>query len=394
MAASAPGKTRVVWLDVLRGLALFGIAQINFPSFAAGNLPTLVLFDGAPDAASRSLFALVEFAIAAKFYPLFAFLFGYGHVIQRRNLNALGILPETILYRRYAALLVLGAIHGTLLFFGDILTLYAICGMILTFSFRARLPFSQLTLMFAVISVLELTLAYAQDGATPVLATLIASHHDELGQLAQGRLADVMVLRANAYVASLLTQLAVFLPQLLMLMCAGALAAERQLFEHALAHRRIFGLMLAIGILAGVPISVALAAIMYTLAQGEHAGVLWNLSDLCADAAFVLTLAVIGALGRCAARAPQPLPRPLIWLASTGQMALTNYLVQSLLMVFIWYSSAPWLSRHHPFALLWTMSLAVCALQVVWSHHRVKSGKQGPFEALWRRYTYAPLRAR
>jgi uncharacterized protein len=373
MAASAPGKTRVVWLDVLRGLALFGIAQINFPSFAAGNLPTLVLFDGAPDAASRSLFALVEFAIAAKFYPLFAFLFGYGHVIQRRNLNALGILPETILYRRYAALLVLGAIHGTLLFFGDILTLYAICGMILTFSFRARLPFSQLTLMFAVISVLELTLAYAQDGATPVLATLIASHHDELGQLAQGRLADVMVLRANAYVASLLTQLAVFLPQLLMLMCAGALAAERQLFEHALAHRRIFGLMLAIG---------------------EHAGVLWNLSDLCADAAFVLTLAVIGALGRCAARAPQPLPRPLIWLASTGQMALTNYLVQSLLMVFIWYSSAPWLSRHHPFALLWTMSLAVCALQVVWSHHRVKSGKQGPFEALWRRYTYAPLRAR
>lgn len=119
-------------LDILRGLALLGIALANFSEFslysflpadAAGALPTAGI--------DRIVRYLQLVFIDGKFYTLFSLLFGIGFSIiidhaEQRGASGLGIF-----YRRMAVLLLIGFLHLMLLWSGDILMLYACLGLLL-----------------------------------------------------------------------------------------------------------------------------------------------------------------------------------------------------------------------------------------------------------------------
>src|SRR4051812_45049782 len=120
----APSK-RIEALDVLRGLALFGVIVIHavfefrvsiFAQFLpeAGNLPAL----------DRVLQGLLAAAIELKAFALFSLLFGAGLAIQFERLA--GHPRRTVLLvRRLAVLLAIGAVHLVLIWNGDILVEYA-----------------------------------------------------------------------------------------------------------------------------------------------------------------------------------------------------------------------------------------------------------------------------
>jgi len=384
---------RILWLDVLRGLALFGIAQVNFAAFASGDLPLAVLFGGTPTHLSAGVYALVEFAVTAKFYPIFAFLFGYGHVLQWQSLKRLGIVPETILYRRYLCLLVIGMLHGTLLFFGDILTIYAICGLVLTFSRKASMSYPRQASLWAVICVMQLTLAYSAGGTAPGLDKSLALHRLEIQQLGDGQLIAVMMSRASDFLSSLVPQIGFFMPLLLVLMSLGQWAADEGVWQRPGQHLRLFKRLLVAGLALGVPLNGVFVWIALKLLTGEHSSVWWTASDLISDVAFALSFAYLGGLGLWAAQARSTTPPRIFYLLScTGRMALTNYLTQSILMGIIWYSSFSWLSGRDGYARLSLVAFLVCGAQMAWSWRRVQSGRAGPAETLWRRFTYAPLR--
>lgn len=383
--------SRIVWLDVLRGFALFGIAQVNFAAFAAGEVPIATLMGGAPSATAQAFYAVIQFAVTAKFYPVFAFLFGYGHFLQRRSLAARGIVAQTILVRRYLMLLAIGVVHGTLFFFGDILTLYAIAGLLLTLTHRTNLTYPRQMLLWAILGTFQLTLVYSVPG-DPALAKMLAVHANELSELAEGQLVSVMSARASLFLSSQVSELAFFLPILLMLMNAGQWAASIGVWERPDLHRRLFGCAFAIGMVIGVPLNLAFAGIALSLLKGEHASGWWSAADLLSDVAFVLSLAWLGLLGLWAGRRGGRISGILMLLSCTGRMALTNYLTQSVVMAVLWYSFWPWLVAHDAYPCLCVIAFVVCLIQMGWSYRRVTSGQAGPAEVLWRRVTYAPLR--
>ncbi len=124
-AGDTPKRSRAV--DALRGFALLGIIVVNAPFFLnpAALTPSLT---GLPDAFA---FWLTNAFFTGKFFLIFSFLFGFGFAatVLRSPERPDEIGPRFT--RRLAGLFVFGLLHATLLFFGDILMLYALLGLIL-----------------------------------------------------------------------------------------------------------------------------------------------------------------------------------------------------------------------------------------------------------------------
>jgi len=130
---------RVETIDLLRGLAVLGILLVNMqwfamPSAAAANPFAL----GQPSRLDLTIWLAIELLAENKFITIFAMLFGAGIVLMAGRLDARGVPAARVHYRRMAWLLVFGVIHAYLLWHGDILVVYAVCGM-LVYPLR-RLP--------------------------------------------------------------------------------------------------------------------------------------------------------------------------------------------------------------------------------------------------------------
>ena len=122
---------RIQFIDVLRGMALFGILAANMRAFFAP-LDTYdnihVLFHSRADVAAQFL---IDFLFQGKFISIFSFLFGMGFAIQLSRAEARGVKFLSFYPRRLLALAIFGIIHGILIWAGDILLTYAITGAIL-----------------------------------------------------------------------------------------------------------------------------------------------------------------------------------------------------------------------------------------------------------------------
>ena len=116
-------KKRYVVLDALRGFAILGIILANFPEFSLWTFSDPSTWTRT-DTVTR---AVQTFFVDGKFYTLFSLLFGVGFSIQIANAGG----KLRTFYRRMAVLLCIGLIHLFFLWSGDILALYAVCGMIL-----------------------------------------------------------------------------------------------------------------------------------------------------------------------------------------------------------------------------------------------------------------------
>src|SRR5262245_2916003 len=128
---------RVAVLDVLRGAALFGIIAANMRGFMgplSGYMDHTLMWT---DPANRAAQALVDVLISGKFITLFSFMFGIGFAIQMDRAEARGLASRVFYLRRLGVLLLFGLIHLVLIWWGDILTAYALMGFLLLL-FRNR----------------------------------------------------------------------------------------------------------------------------------------------------------------------------------------------------------------------------------------------------------------
>lgn len=128
---------RILFIDVLRGMALFGILAANMRAFFApldayGYIQ--VLYHSRSDLIAQWL---VDAFIQGKFVTIFSFLFGMGFAIQMSRAEARGVRFLGFYPRRLLALALFGIIHGILIWGGDILLTYALSGAILLL-FRKR----------------------------------------------------------------------------------------------------------------------------------------------------------------------------------------------------------------------------------------------------------------
>src|ERR1700735_141233 len=136
-AGPVTAAERILYIDILRGMALFGILAANMRGFNApdsvyGNIK--VLFHGRADMIAQGF---IDIFIQGKFVTLFSFLFGLGFAVQLTRAEARGAKFMSFYPRRLAALALFGLIHGLFIWWGDILLTYALAGSLLLL-FRKR----------------------------------------------------------------------------------------------------------------------------------------------------------------------------------------------------------------------------------------------------------------
>jgi uncharacterized protein len=122
---------RLQYLDLLRGFAIFGILVSNLPMFAepifgVNTNHTLI---------SPIIQSIIYFFITGKFFVIFSFVFGYGFTIFINSTEKKGLPIKPFFYRRLLGLLIIGIFHASLFFNGDILVSYAFLGFFL-FQFK------------------------------------------------------------------------------------------------------------------------------------------------------------------------------------------------------------------------------------------------------------------
>ncbi|MBQ9313147.1 MAG: DUF418 domain-containing protein [Bacteroidales bacterium] len=128
-------KQRYISLDAMRGLAIMGICLANYPefslySFLSSSQKQAVFGENVLDNVVRFLQYLF---VDGKFYTIFSILFGLGFSIIINNLENKGANVQKVFLKRMFMLLIIGFLHLKFLWSGDILMLYALMGMILLF---------------------------------------------------------------------------------------------------------------------------------------------------------------------------------------------------------------------------------------------------------------------
>lgn len=140
-AASSPGPVRrgerIDFLDTARGFALLGILFVNIQSFGEP-FGRFIEFRAGPGLLDQVSFAFVKILCEGKFYTLFSTLFGIGLAIQWSRAHEAGRTFRGLGFRRLLFLFMLGLAHGLGLWYGDILMIYSICGLLLLPMLRFR----------------------------------------------------------------------------------------------------------------------------------------------------------------------------------------------------------------------------------------------------------------
>ncbi len=396
-AGPVSGRDRVTELDVLRGIALFGVLTMNFVWIAGYGV-------GITDAQAIALPSDrldyysdwgVRWLIGDKANTVFATLFGLGFYLQlQRGSGKPGF--EARYRKRLGWLLLFGILNAVFLWVGDILHLYAIAGFMLLamrkWSTRALVIFGTIAALYSEKMQEWLVAAFS----LPLPDSDV--YYTDLGIIARQevlRSGDVAMivdywakftwvdwLASGVIVAWLIYALGRF--------ALGAAIGRSGILDNVRAHipvlRRIAWIGIPMGLLFGFVIRL-----VYTESwtpMGESEGLVTLARVLRSPAALVL------AAGYCAGivvAMQRPSGQRLFGVfAPVGQMALTNYLAQGFLYAFMLYGGMLGLGlagRIGSFAILLTC-IAFFAFQTIFSHWWLARFAFGPMEWLWRWLTY------
>lgn len=387
---------RIALVDVLRGLALYGVLVANTLPWYSGRL---FLPEATAAAQTRPsdvvVLALVKVFIDSKAMTLFSFLFGLGFAIQLERSTAAGRNAGTLYARRLGILLLIGMCHVTLISYNDILTSYAVTGFLLLAFRRAS---NRALLLSATISLFLPMGLLLLSNVSPFLARFMPSGPPSNEYRAQmlaslGGHDYLAVIRAHwrqfFYFLSIiaLRSFPWILGRFLLGYVVGRSGVLLELARHRSALRKILGWGLGLGL-----------AVALTEAVGPrfiHAG-------LPVPAKFALTVAgelsVLGVAAAYLSAVALLLERPrarriLLAFSPVGQAALSGYLLQSLLSSLVFYG---WgfglIGRVRP-ALCIPITLAIFALVMLACHLWLRAFRFGPVEWLWRSLTYGRLQS-
>ena len=387
MTAEVGDAHRIAFLDVLRGVALFGILLVNVFSFGAD-------YPAWSGMADQLVWQIKHVVFETKFWMLYSVLFGMGFFLQTQSPGY--TMARSL--RRLGVLMLFGCLHG-LLFEGDILMLYAELGVLLLLLYR--LPTKWL-LSLGLLLMLSFPLGHLLGGdrgddwpagnATEANAWL---EDDRIASpLAVGSFTEVLAYHAAflperfwadwQYPDSGFLVLACFVLGFC-LMRSGWGALER------LTVAQSTGIALA---LWGLGLSLMTIEAYWSATLGyapfERSGAS-PMQVLGGDLVYlVATLSLVGAWFFSVWSWVQSrwliAPRRLI--ASAGQMSLTGYVGQTLIFTTVFYGYGLGAAFVWGPAQVVTLAVAIYALQVVLCYWWLQRFRRGPLEWLWRCLTY------
>lgn len=309
---------RVAVVDALRALALLPVVAINWAGYPA--LPDLgPLAPPLPsgDAIANAVGWLLQTLMAGKGIMLLAFLFGYSQALSQR-----GRAPQAQVHRRIRMqrLLLLGLLHGTLLYMGDILTTYAVCGLLMAGWMGRSMATLKRRLWWLVV------LNLGTIGLSLLIYGMVTDQPSSGSMTAPSPWADWLVRNAAHYLSGTLAFVIVGLPMPLLAMTAGLMAGRLRLFSHRRWHRPLRRWTRR-WLLPALLANMAFVTLLWPgLRDGEGHSVadfaIWYLYPT-----MLLLSAAVPAMVAWMRRDP----RWIDWLAPLGRVTLSLYLGSSVL---------------------------------------------------------------
>ncbi|RLA28460.1 MAG: DUF418 domain-containing protein [Gammaproteobacteria bacterium] len=417
-AVPVTGSERFDSIDTLRGIAVLGILVMNIYGFA---MPMAAysnpLAYGGTEWFNIGTWYFTHLIFDQKFMTIFSVLFGAGLIMMSTRAESRGSKYAGVWYRRNFWLLLIGALHGYLIWFGDILFSYALMGMLI-FPLRKRKP---RTLIIVACLMLPVALLFSYAGGIYVdklqvsvaeieqvqesgeelseeqattleeweaMMVFMAPPEEQVARdlkAYMGNYPDIVVHRApmvigmqtQAIVAFLLWRVGGLMLIGMALMKLGVLSAERSISFYR-------KLMLA-GYGIGLPI-MFYSIYLVTSHQWDHIfmfrigmapNYIGSVFVALGHIALVMLIVKTGALKRLMQR-----------FAAVGRMAFTNYLLHSIILTTVFYGYGFGLYGQIP--RLWQMAFVVIVigLQMIVSPLWLKHYRFGPAEWFWRSLTY------
>ena len=390
--APVSSSERVETIDILRGLALFGILAANIRGFAGPPVTyfTPYLFWTAlPDRIAQ---AFVDTFVQGKFITIFAFLFGVGFAVQFDRATARGATFGWRYARRLAILLVFGLIHGLLIWYGDILLVYALSGFLLLF-FRRRqnttvAVWAALLLALVPLLMTIVFLASQLGAEMPDMAPAPALIRQAADVYGNGTWAAIQTQRMSDAVAYNWGYTFVILWQILGIFLLGVLAWRKRVFHPRPESLPRYRVAMRWGFAVGVTGNVAITAanwmfhppMMPTTVLSYALMIVQTFTTPALSLAYVCFVILV-------CRDAQRRER-LHRFAAVGRTALTNYLLQSVIGTLIFYNYGLGFFGLGP-AILLPLTFVIFAAQLYASAWWMARFRFGPVEWLWRRLTYS-----
>ncbi|MFN0106470.1 MAG: DUF418 domain-containing protein [Bryobacteraceae bacterium] len=392
-------QERIAAMDVLRGIAVFGIFLINMPLYLA---PSAGFFDWQENAlwsgaADRLATLFIYIFAQGKFYTLFSFLFGLGFGVQMLRAEERNSPNFLSTYRRRLfVLLAIGTLHFTLIWWGDVLHVYALLGFLLIL-FRKRTD-KTLLIWAACLTFVPFVLAVGGTAFEKLTDKEPVAEKEkkrkERKEKNEKRIADDLRLKSTGTIPEILKlrlqrdarQLggeAAWSTELFTSFLLGLWASRRGILQGPSLYRPLLTRLAYVAL----PLGLAFSSVdlIYGYFHPAEEWPLWRVhSSLIRE--FIARPAM--AFGYAAVLLLIGIKEWMSPFAAVGRMALTNYLLHSLVFTTIANSYGLGLyGKIHP-----VQGLALCfafyALQLPFSVWWLRNYNYGPVEWLWRSFTY------
>lgn len=399
---------RYAAVDLIRGFAVCGILLMNIVSFG---MPTAAYLNPnaflSEQASTHWLFGISQVLVDQKFMGLFSLLFGCSAMLYIGKLEARGRNRALYYYSRIFWLLLFGILHRLLLWEGDILFFYGLCGLLL-YPLR-RLPTGFLFCLGLLVFVSALALDWAGQRAidnlgpagwyslAPAWAPSPGDIEFEIAIRQSGYLTQLGYRQAlpfysgdhpldivsRFYVLQGLVRALGFMLMGMALYSWGVVTGQRS--------RQMYKRMTIVGLIVGIPLASFGLWQNYQhdwdISYGMFRGMTYNHL-----ATPLLVMAYLSAMAW--AQLSQILPRLRRGMEAIGRMAFSNYIAQSLICTTIFYGHGFGLFGELNRPQLLLLVLAIWIFQFYFSQFWLKYFRYGPLEWLWRTLTFgapAPL---
>ena len=387
-------------LDVLRGFALCGIILDNIFGFTGYGFFTQAHREALATWPADGLLGLFELAfIKGKFYSLFSLLFGIGFSIilirnEQRQIN-----PLKIFYRRLSILLLIGAAHIFFLWEGDILLLYAMLGLLLPLfrkcSDKALLTWAAVLIMSPILIDLVKVLMNIKTGA--FLENIAKSIDTKTGVPVDDSYSQYLFKEGSGWQEWRNWQQSGFfwrysdlietnrMPKVLGMFLLGFYAGRKMIYTDLENYVSLFKKMRRWGFIIGIPCSLAM---VFFFIDDKSVPNALGLLDTLFYALSVVPLSLAYVSSFCLYWVKKKGNSKLKILAPVGRMALTNYLMQTILGITIFYGVGFGFGGNIGPVIFFPVAIGIYLLQVMYSNWWFKHFNYGPVEWIWRQLTY------
>jgi uncharacterized protein len=373
---------RIKSIDSMRGFAILGIFFVNMLAFHSPVLYiNLQSWWNYPLDYYTTVW--IDIFAQASFYTLFSFLFGFGMIIFKERTEQHGFSFVPLYSKRLISLLIIGVFHAFFVWHGDILITYALFGFILLLFHKAKpktLLIWACMLLFIPSLLIAGILFLVSTLSTEQWSTLLENPEmikQSLHIYQSGTFVEITKQRFNdwAYVNGNENIIFIFI-SLFPMFLLGAYTAKKKWLSHVALYKKAFItaalLSFSIGFsLKIVPVFSENPGLLYI--QDALGGPIVAIFYICCIALFSLN---------------QSFHKFLAPLSFVGRMSLSNYLFQSFVSTFIFYSYGFGFYGKTGAFIGTIAAAAIFSVQVIMSRIWLKRYRFGPVEWIWKTATY------